>query len=157
MQGLENLSKVFIPGSIKSGLRIWEAMDAEEKRKYDGLPMASNKRGYPIKLSDEYLHAATGIRNNNMNVSKSVGTFIYNENQKLKQPIKEFTNYLRGYDSQVYTQTDIDNIVNKYIDSQIEKKKLMRRFSDKLNIIKNIKYYSKKGNEVTKKSYRYKK
>ncbi len=153
VQGLENLAKVFIPGTVKSGLRIWEAYEAEEKAKDDGLPMASNKRGYPIKLSDEYLHAGLGIRNNNMNVSKSVGTFIYNENQKLKKPAKEFTNYLRGYDSKVYTQEDINNIVEKYIDSQIEKKRLMRRFSDKLNTIKNIKYYKKEGNNVFKKTF----
>ena len=88
-----------------------------------------------------------------MNVSKSVGTFIYNESQKLKQPTKEFTNYLRGYDSKVYTQEDINNIVKKYIDSQIEKKRLMRRFSDKLNTIKNIKYYKKEGNNVFKKTF----
>ena len=78
---------------------------------------------------------------------------LCNESQKLKQPTKEFTNYLRGYDSKVYTQEDINNIVKKYIDSQIEKKRLMRRFSDKLNTIKNIKYYKKEGNNVFKKTF----
>ena len=62
-------------------------------------------------------------------------------------------NKLRGYDSKVHTQDDIDNIIGMYLDSQIEKKKLMRQFSDRLNTIKNIQYYSKKGNEVTKKRF----
>ena len=35
VQGLENLAKVFIPGTVKSGLRIWEAYEAEEKAKDD--------------------------------------------------------------------------------------------------------------------------
>ena len=34
-----------------------------------------------------------------------------------------------------------------------QKKKLMRRFSDKLNTIKNIKYYKKEGNNVFKKTF----
>tara|TARA_R110000824_G_scaffold3147_6_gene14588 strand:- start:594 stop:1091 length:498 start_codon:yes stop_codon:yes gene_type:complete len=88
-----------------------------------------------------------------MDVTKSVGTFIYNENQKLKQPIKQFTNDLRGYDSKVYTQSDIDKIVDMYLDSQIEKKKLMRQFSDRLNTIKNIEYYSKQGSNAVKKRF----
>ena len=152
-QALSDIGKVFVPGSIKSGYRLYKAADAEEKARYDGLPIASNDRGYPIKFEDEFQHFYSGIRNSNMDVTKAVGTFIYNENQKLKQPIKTFMNKLRGYDSKVYTQDDIDNIIGMYLDSQIEKKKLMRQFSDRLNTIKNIQYYSKKGNEVTKKRF----
>ena len=88
-----------------------------------------------------------------MNVSKSVGYFIYNENQKLKQPITKFMSDLKRYDSKVYNQYDVNNIVEMYIYSQIEKKKLMRQFSDRLNLIKNIKYYKKEGNNVFKKTF----
>ena len=152
-EAIEDIAKVFVPGSAKSIFRVYEAMEAEEKRKYDGLPIASNKRGYPIKLEDEVQHALTGIRNSNMNVSKSVGYFIHNENKKLSEPIKNFMNNLRGYKSKVYTQDDIDNIVDMYLDSQLEKKELMRQFSDRLNQIKNIQYYSRKGNNVYKKTF----
>ena len=40
-----------------------------------------------------------------------------------------------------------------YLDSQLEKKELMRQFSDRLNQIKNIQYYSRKGNNVYKKTF----
>jgi hypothetical protein len=150
---MQDIAKVFVPGTFKSAYRLYEAADAEEKAKYDGLPIASNKRGYPIKFEDEFQHFYSGIRNSNMDVTKSVGTFIYNENQKLKQPIKKFMSDLRGYDSKVYTQADIDNIVDMYLDSQLEKKKLMRQFSDRLNTIKNIQYYSKQGSNVVKKRF----
>ena len=152
-EAMQDIAKVFVPGTFKSAYRLYEAADAEEKAKYDGLPIASNKRGYPIKFEDEFQHFTTGIRNSNMDVTKSVGTFIYNENQKLKQPIKTFMNNLRGYDSKVYTQADIDNIVDMYLDSQLEKKELMRQFSDRLNQIKNIQYYSRQGNNVVKKRF----
>ena len=152
-EAMQDIAKVFVPGTFKSAYRLYEAADAEEKAKYDGLPIASNKRGYPIKFEDEFQHFYSGIRNSNMDVTKSVGTFIYNENQKLKQPIKKFMSDLRGYDSKVYTQADIDNIVDMYLDSQLEKKKLMRQFSDRLNQIKNIQYYSRQGNNVVKKRF----
>jgi hypothetical protein len=152
-EAMQDIAKVFVPGTFKSAYRLYEAADAEEKAKYDGLPIASNKRGYPIKFEDEFQHFYSGIRNSNMDVTKSVGTFIYNENQKLKQPIKKFMSDLRGYDSKVYTQADIDNIVDMYLDSQLEKKKLMRQFSDRLNTIKNIQYYSKQGSNVVKKRF----
>jgi len=152
-QALSDIGKVFVPGTLKSAYRLYKAADAEEKARYDGLPIASNDRGYPIKYEDEFQHFTTGIRNSNMDVTKSVGTFIYNENQKISQPIKTFINDLRGYDSKVYTQADIDNIVDMYLDSQLEKKKLMRQFSDRLNTIKNIQYYSKQGSNVVKKRF----
>ena len=152
-QAMINVGKVFVPGTAKSAYRLYKAAEAEEKARYDGLPIASNDRGYPIKFEDEFQHFYSGIRTSNMDVTKSVGTFIYNENQKLKQPIKQFTNDLRGYDSKVYTQSDIDKIVDMYLDSQIEKKKLMRQFSDRLNTIKNIEYYSKQGSNAVKKRF----
>lgn len=152
-QALSDIGKVFVPGTLKSAYRLYKASDAEEKARYDGLPIASNDRGYPIKYEDEFQHFTTGIRNSNMDVTKSVGTFIYNENQKISQPIKKFVSDLRGYDSKVYTQADIDNIVDMYLDSQLEKKKLMRQFSDRLNTIKNIQYYSKQGSNVVKKRF----
>ena len=152
-EALQGIGKVFVPGTAKSAWRVYKAYEAEEKAKYDGLPIASNDSGYPIKWEDELQHFGTGIRNSNMNVSKSVGYFIYNENQKLNQPIKKFISDLKRYDSKVYTQEDVDNIVEMYIDSQIEKKKLMRQFSDRLNLIKNIKYYKQEGNNVFKKRF----
>ena len=148
-----DIASVFNPGTVKSAWRLYKSTDAEEKAKYDGLPIASNKSGYPIKFEDELQHFTTGIRNSNMDVTKSVGYFIYNENQKLKQPIKNFMLNLKSYDSKVYTQADIDNIVDMYLDSQLEKKELMRQFSDRLNQIKNIQYYSRQGNNVVKKRF----
>ena len=81
-QAMINVGKVFVPGTAKSAYRLYKAAEAEEKARYDGLPIASNDRGYPIKYEDEFQHFTTGIRTSNMDVTKSVGTFIYNENQK---------------------------------------------------------------------------
>ena len=97
----------------------------KEKAKYDKLPIASTASGYPIVYEDEKFFNMTGIRKQKMNVTKSVGYFLYNETKGLKEPIKSFQSTLKRFPSKVYTQEDIDEVVNAYVDSQIEKKKLI--------------------------------
>ena len=151
-EALKNLGKVVTPGAVKNIYKAFiTAKNAEEKAEFDKLPIASTASGYPIVYEDEKFFNATGIRKQKMNVSKSIGYFLYNETKGLKEPIKNFQSVLKRFPSKVYTEEDIDEVVKAYIDSQVEKKKLMRQFSDRLKLIKNIQYYKIDGDKVYKK------
>ena len=153
-EAFKNLGKIATPGAVKNLYKVLvTAKDAEEKAKYDKLPIASTASGYPIVYEDEKFFNMTGIRKQKMNVTKSVGYFLYNETKGLKEPIKSFQSTLKRFPSKVYTQEDIDEVVNAYVDSQIEKKKLMRQFSDRLNLVKNIQYYKKVDDKIYKKKF----
>jgi hypothetical protein len=153
-EALTNLGKVVTPGTVKNLYKaLITAKRAEEKAEFDKLPIASTASGYPIVYEDEKYFNRTGIRKQKMNVSKSVGYFLYNEVQGLKEPIKSFQSTLKRFPSKVYTQEDIDEVVKAYLDSQVERKELMRQFSDRLKLVKNIQYYKKEGDKIFKKRF----
>ena len=153
-EALKNLGRVATPGAIKNLYKAFvTAKNAEEKAEFDKLPIASTASGYPIVYEDEKYFNRTGIRKQKMNVSKSVGYFLYNQTQELKEPIKSFQSTLKRFPSKVYTQEDINEVVKAYIDSQVERKELMRKFSDRLKLVKNIQYYKKEGDKIFKKRF----
>ena len=151
---LDSTAEIFtedlMPGLAKNVGRLIQDYDSEEHRKKNDLPIAGSNKGYPVVFKDTILHNATGIRHQTMNVTKAIGHFIYNEQQKTKEPYNKYIDVLKNFPTKDYTNEDIMEILKAYTKSQFEKKELTKQFADRLNQIKEINYYRKKGDKVYK-------
>jgi hypothetical protein len=95
-----------MPGAVKNIGRLIQDYDSEEHRKKNDLPIAGSNKGYPVVFKDTVLHNATGIRNQTMNITKAIGHFIYNEQQKTKKPYQNYIKTLKNFPTKVYTKED---------------------------------------------------
>ena len=149
----EIFTKDLMPGIGKNVVKLIQDYDSEEHRKKNDLPIAGSNKGYPVVFKDTILHNATGIRHQTMNVTKAIGHFIYNEQQKTKEPYNKYIDVLKNFPTKDYTNEDIMKILKAYTKSQFEKKELTKQFADRLNQIKEINYYRKKGDKVYKQKF----
>jgi len=148
---VKGLLSVGIPGSIKAGQKYLNAKQSEMLR---GEGRGQTAAGFPMRKEDAATFFSTGIRNNTMNLDKSVSYSLYQDSQEINNASKEFSAYLKTVADKQLTQQDVDDILEKYVETQMAKKEAMARMSDKVNVFRNVEFYEKgKDGKIYKTKY----
>lgn len=156
-ESLKRVGSVFVPGSAKAFLNLKDAYNSEELR---GLERGQTASGFPKRVgtyllpSDQAGFFATGIRNNTYDLDGAVSYSLYQDNEELKKLSSDFTTYIKNIKDKKLTQKDVNDILEKYVETQTEKKKTMARMSDKINVFRNVEFYEKgKDGKIYKTKY----
>ncbi len=148
---LLQLLDVITPGIVSNPKKWYDAVQSEKLR---GVGKGQTPSGFPQRANDLLLFNLFGIRNNTLDLDKSVGFSLYQDQEDINKSKNEFKQYLKSIGDKPLTESDIKNIYNTYIDLQIEKRKAMRRLSDKIDIFRNVEFYSKgKDGKMYKERY----
>lgn len=136
----DELLKAFTPGSIKAGQKVLKANQSEILR---GEGKGQSVSGFPMRKEDALRFFLTGVRNNTMDVNKSVGFSIYQDVQEVNKSKQKLKDYLKSIPDKELTPDDIKDLYQTYADIQKEKMDNMARLSDKVNVFKDIEFYEK--------------
>ncbi len=136
----DELLKAFTPGSIKAGQKVLKAQQSELLR---GEGKGQTVSGFPMRAEDAMRFFLTGVRNNTVDVSKAVGFSVYQDLKEINKSKQEFKQYLKDIPDKPLTESDIKDLYQKYIDTQLEKKENMARLADKVSVFKDIEFYKK--------------
>jgi hypothetical protein len=133
------------PGSLKGLNKLEEAENSEAVL---GKDEGVSYGGFPNRAKEQEFFLKTGIRNNTMNFSKSVGYNIYKDVQEINKTKQVFKDYLKKeVGIRPITPEIANEIYDKYLSIQQQKRELQSRLLDKINIISNVQYYTKDSNE----------
>ncbi len=145
------LVNVLNPGSIKAGQRYLNAKQSEVLR---GEGRGQTAAGFPMRKEDAAFFFATGIRNNTMNLDRSVSYSLYQDAQEINKSKGKFKDYIRQMPDKILTEEDITNLYQAYVDTQLEKKEAMARMADKANVFRQVEFYEKgKNGKIYKTRY----
>jgi hypothetical protein len=145
-ESLKRVGSVFVPGSAKAFLNLKDAYNSEELR---GLERGQTASGFPKRVgtyllpSDQAGFFATGIRNNTYDLDGAVSYSLYQDNEELKKLSSDFTTYIKNIKDKKLTQQDVNDILEKYVETQMAKKEAMARMADKVNVFRNVEFYEK--------------
>ena len=130
--------KVFEPGTSKAIRKAWRAEASELVR---GEGRGQTVSGFPLRKEDADFFLYSGIRNNTIDINKSVGFSLYQDIQEVNKSREEFEQYLKSIPDKQLTSSDVQDLYQKYANLQLEKKEAMARLSDKINVFKDIEFY----------------
>ena len=149
-ENVKELTKPFIPGLVNSLTKEAEAFESE---KLLGEGKGLTAKGYPNRLADAKLATRTGIRNNTVNVTKSIGYSIREDSNEIKAVDRRVGRLLGNIPVKELSESDIKNIVSQYIDLQKDRREAMARLKDKVSVLSNITFQRKEkdGTIVTDK------
>jgi len=139
-ENVKELLQPFVPGLINSFVREADALESE-KLLGEGKGVTSS--GFPNRLKDAKLATRTGIRNNTMNVTKSIGYSMYEDSQDIKAVDDRINRMIKEIPVKVLSEQEMDSIVEKYIDLQLERHEAMGRMKDKIDVLSNITFQVK--------------
>ena len=145
------LVSVLNPGSIKAGQKYLNAKQSELLR---GEGRGQTAAGFPMRKEDAAFFFTTGIRNNTMNLDRSVSYSLYQDAQEVNKSKAKFKDYIKQIPDKNLTEDDIKDLYQTYVDIQLEKKEAMARMSDKANIFRQVEFYEKgKDGKIYKTRY----
>jgi hypothetical protein len=154
---VKGLLSVGVPGSAKAFFNLRDAYNSEELR---GLGKGQTSSSFPKRVgtyllpSDQAGFFATGIRNNTYDLDGAVSYSLYQDSQEINNASKEFNKYLKTIKDKQLTQKDVNDILEKYVETQMAKKEAMARMSDKVNVFRNVEFYQKgKDGKIYKPKY----
>ena len=139
-----NITKtLLLPGVFEN---VYKAYKAGQSEKLMGKGKGVNEYGFPNNFKDQVLFNWTGIRKQTINLNKQLGYNIYEDLEEIKKSTSEFKNLLnKEIPVKILDQKEKEDIINKYLEIQLNKKEAQARLYDKLKVFQELSYTDKKG------------
>lgn len=139
-ENVKEVTKPFIPGLINSFVKEGQAYESE---KLLGEGKGITAKGYPNRLEDAKLATRTGIRNNTVNITKSIGYSIREDSNDIKAVDQRVGRLLSNIPVKELSASDIEKIMDEYISLQADRREAMARMKDKMKVLSNITFQKK--------------
>ena len=129
--------KAYSGGSIKLALGYLESLDSEEL-----LGEANGQRASGFNLNRQDLNhlLRSGTRPVTVNLDRAIGFNLSNDLKAIAKTQENFKKYVRGLDMKLMDRPQLDKIIDEYRKLQDRKYIGIQKFTEKVNVFKDIDY-----------------